>query len=67
MSQIIINLDDQFVSNFRSNTMINHLSDESNTTNNQEDFLNILDATKSIWQNEDGLVFQNKLCSEWEN
>lgn len=78
MSQIIINLDDQFASQVYAYTASNHTTFESMTKKlwqdfleqktplPKDDFLSQLEATKGIWQHGDGLKYQEDLRVEWE-
>ncbi|WP_315041886.1 hypothetical protein ACGTJS_03075 [Faucicola mancuniensis] len=79
MSQIIINLDDQFASEVYAYTASNHTTFESMTKKlwqdflsqikptQKDDFLSQLENTQGIWQHGDGLVYQQNLRAEWES
>lgn len=79
MSQIIINLDDQFASQVYAYTASHQTTFESMTkklwqdflakkveTSSDDDFLTLLETTKGIWQHGDGLAYQEKLRAEWD-
>lgn len=79
MSQIIINLDDQFASQVYAYTASHQTTFESMTkklwqdflakkaeTSTDNDFLTLLETTKGIWQHGDGLAYQEKLRAEWD-
>ena len=79
MSQIIINLDDQFASQVYAYTASHQTTFEQMTkqlwqdflaketeTLPDDDFLTLLESTKGIWQHGDGLKYQENLRAEWE-
>lgn len=79
MSQIILNIDDQFASQVYAYTSTHQTTFESMTKklwqdflarktekSNDDDFLTLLENTKGIWQQGDGLAYQENLRAEWD-
>ncbi|ULJ60586.1 hypothetical protein [Wielerella bovis] len=80
MSQLIVNIQDKVISQMFAYTAqhqvsfdemteklwVEFLQKQSQKQAIDEDFLQLLDKTKGIWQHGDGLAFQEKLRSEWE-
>lgn len=80
MSQLVVNIQDKVISQMFAYTAkhkvsfdemteklwVDFLQKNANENSNDDTFFQLLDNTKGIWKNGDGLEFQEKLRAEWE-
>lgn len=80
MSQLVVNIQDKVISQMFAYTAkhqisfdemteklwVDFLNNQTQNTSIDNEFFQLLDNTKGIWKNGDGLEFQEKLRAEWE-
>lgn len=62
MSQMIVHLPNKFQPTLEQNRFLTRKTEKTH----DDDFLTLLENTKGIWQHGDGLVYQEKLRTEWD-